>query len=36
MAELAKGSSFGSSAILIDKTRRFPPASHEGFGFVGN
>jgi hypothetical protein len=35
-AELTKGSSFGSSAILLlFKTRRFPPPSHEGFGFIG-
>jgi hypothetical protein len=33
--ELTKGLSFGSPAILSIKTRRFPPSSHEGFGFVG-
>jgi hypothetical protein len=28
--------SFGSSAMLLDlSTRRFPPPSHEEFGFVG-
>jgi hypothetical protein len=26
---------FGSSAISLQKTRRFPPPSHEGFGIVG-
>jgi hypothetical protein len=34
-AELARGSSFGSSAIFL-KTRRFPPPSHGGFGFFGS
>jgi hypothetical protein len=33
-AELTVGSSFGSSAIFF-KTRRFPPPSHGGFGFIG-
>ena len=32
--ELTKGLSFGSSAILIVKTRNFPSPSHGGFGFV--
>jgi hypothetical protein len=34
-AEPAVSSSFGNSAIFLQKTRRFPPSSHEGFGFVG-
>jgi hypothetical protein len=34
-AELIKGFSFGSSAILLLKTRRFPPPSREGLGFIG-
>jgi hypothetical protein len=33
-AEHTVGSSFGSSAIFL-KTRRFPPPSHGGFGFIG-
>jgi len=33
-AELPK-TSFGSSAIFPRKTRRFPPPSHGGFGFIG-
>jgi hypothetical protein len=34
-AELTKGSSFGSSAILLlFKTRRFLPPSHGGFSFI--
>jgi hypothetical protein len=36
-AELTKGSSFGSSAILLRfKTRRFLHPSHGGFSFIGN
>jgi hypothetical protein len=34
-AERTKGFSFGSSAVLILKTRRFPPPPYEGFGFIG-
>jgi hypothetical protein len=34
-AEHAKGLSFGNSAILRHKTRRFPSPSHEEFGFIG-
>jgi len=33
-AEYAKGSSFGSSAILsLNKIRRFPSSSYDEFGF---
>lgn len=28
--------SFGSSAIFVVKTRRFPSPPHEGFGFIDN
>jgi hypothetical protein len=36
-AELTKGSSFGSSAILLRfKTRRFLHPSHGGFSFIWN
>jgi hypothetical protein len=30
-----KGLSFGSSAIFLQKTRRFPSPSYGGFGFIG-
>jgi len=34
-AELPEEPSFGSSAIFPQKTRRFPPPPHEGFGLIG-
>jgi len=35
-AEPAQSFTFGSSAILVFKIRRFPPPPHDGFGFVGS
>jgi hypothetical protein len=31
----SKGSTFGSSAILLPKTRHFPARPHGRFGFIG-